>query len=233
MALSTRRSPFKPPQGRIHVTARRALRGSIAVLSLAGRLLASEGPAYWNEFKLKRSLDKDLDAHVKLEQRWASGLDQLVLHNYAVGIVSKITNYIDLEVNYKFETEKGSTEWTEENRLELTPILTFERGEHIFKIRSRIELRSFEREKKWRLREKFGARTRIQTGALEFTPFVSEEIFYDLRVSRFSQNRVMIGIATGFMKRGELRLYYLFKSNRRDEKWVGGHIFGTEFATGL
>ena len=201
----------------------------ILVLAYASRSFASDEWQYWNEIKLKHSFGKNLDAHIKIEQRFVDDFNDLGLHNYAPGVVFRINRCFDFELNYKYEREKGEKEWSEEHRVELIPTIKWKLEEYKLNIKNRFEYRIVEGKNKWRWREKLKIKRHIEIGVFEFTPFVSEEIFYDFKVNEFNQNRVTTGISKMITKNSGIDLYYMRKNNKRDGAWPGVNILGTEF----
>ena len=202
----------------------------ILVIGYAGRAFASDEWQYWNEIKLKHSIGEKLDAHFKIEQKLVDDFNYFGLHNYALGVVFKINKYFDFELNYKYEREKGEKEWTEEHRVAIIPITKLEWMGNKFNIKTRFEYRSLEGESKWKWREKLKIKRLIKIGVFKFTPFLSEEIFYDFKVNEFNQNRVATGISKMITKNSGIDLYYMRKNNKRDGAWLGVNILGTKFS---
>lgn len=193
------------------------------------RAEASDDGQYWNEFILKHSVTPQLETHLKLEQRFVDDFGDFGLHNYAPGILYKVTQYFDFELNYKFEREKGEKEWTNEHRLEIIPILKGRWGGFGFKLKNRLEYRDIEGDESWRLREKIIIARTVNVNGSTFKPYFSEEIFYDFRVGDFNQNRIAAGILKKINRNLEVGLYYLYKTSKKKSDWSGANILGTEF----
>jgi len=62
-----------------------------------------------------------------------------------------------------------------------------------------------------------------------FTPYVSEEIFYDFRVGDFNQNRIAVGLSKEIGRNLGIGLYYMYKSNKKENSWSGANVLGTKF----
>jgi hypothetical protein len=201
----------------------------ICTISCVGESFASDDWQYWNEFKLKHNINEKIDVHLKLEQRIVDHVGDFALHNYSPGIVYGINKYFDFELNYKYEREKVNEEWRDEHRLEMIPIIKWEWSGYKFNVRNRFEYRTIEGDDKWRWREKLKIKRNVMMGDFVFTPFVSEEIFYDFKEDEFNQNRAAIGFTKEITKSLEIGLYYLRKSNKRNGSWTGVNVLGTEF----
>ncbi len=198
-------------------------------LICAERAHSSEDWQYWNKFVLKHKLTQRITAHVKLEQRFVDDFNDFALHNYVPGFVYGFNRYFDFELNYKFEREKEGKEWTEEHRLEIIPIVKWKWMKFKFKLRNRLEYRVIEGDESWRLREKIKIKRDINLSGFKFSPFLSEEIFYDFKIGDFNQNRVKAGVSKEIIHNLEFTLFYMYKSNKRDNSWFGANVFGTEF----
>ena len=201
----------------------------VFLLICTERAHSSDDWQYWNEFVLKHKLTQRITAHVKLEQRIVDDFGNFALHNYAPGFVYEFSKYFDFELNYKFEREKAKNEWSNEHRLEIIPIFNWQWTKFKFKLRNRLEYRVIEGDESWRWREKLKIKRDINLNGLKFSPFFSEEIFYDLTIGDFNQNRVKAGVSKEIIHNFEFTLFYMYKSNKRDNSWFGVHVLGTEF----
>lgn len=190
---------------------------------------ASDDWQYWNEFKLKHSVTRHLEAHLKLEQRFVDNFGDFGLHNYAPGILYTVSEHFDFELNYKYEREKKKNGWTDEHRLEIIPILKWRWSEFGFKLRNRLEYRKIESAESWRWREKIKITRPVTMDGFAFTPYVSEEIFYDFRVGDFNQNRIAVGLSKEIGRNLGIGLYYMYKSNKKENSWSGANVLGTKF----
>lgn len=201
----------------------------VFLFDFVGKAYSSDDWQYWNEFVLKHKLTQRITAHVKLEQRIVDDFGNFALHNYAPGFVYEFSKYFDFELNYKFEREKAKKEWSDEHRLEIIPIFNWQWAKFKFKLRNRVEYRVIEGEESWRLREKIKIKRAININGMEFSPFVSEEIFYDFKIRDFNQNRFKVGVSKDVVPDLEFTLFYMYKRNKSNDDWFGANILGTEF----
>lgn len=201
----------------------------ISTISCVGESFASDDWQYWNEFKFKHNISEKIDVHLKIEQRIIDRVGGFALHNYSPGIIYEINKYFHFELNYKYEREQLNEVWKDEHRLEMIPIITWEWSGYKLNVRNRLEYRSIEGDEKWRWREKLKIKRSVMISDFVFTPFVSEEIFYDFKLDEFNQNRAAIGFTKEISKSLEIGLYYMRKSNKRNGSWIGANVLGTEF----
>jgi hypothetical protein len=199
------------------------------LLLCAERAHSSDDWQYWNEFVIKHKLTQRITAHVKLEQRIVNDFGNFALHNYAPGFVYEFSKYFDFELNYKFERVKIKKGWIDEHRLEIIPIFSWQGAKFKFKLRSRLEYRVIEGNERWRWREKIKIKRDINLNGFKFSPFLSEEIFYDLKIGEFNQNRVKAGVSKEIIHNLEFTLFYMYKSNKLFNSWFGANVLGTEF----
>jgi hypothetical protein len=197
------------------------------MLTAAGSARASDDWNYWNGVKLKHALHEKLDAHIKVEQRVTDDLGEVGLHNYAPGIVYKPNKHVDYAVGYKYELSKGASRWSEEHRLE--KILTLKGSWIGFKgsVGTRFEYRSIDADERWRWREKFKISRSMAIGEFKFSPYVSEELFYDFLIDKYNQNRAAVGLTKKLSSNTELDLYYMYKASLQSVGWAGVNVFGT------
>ena len=190
---------------------------------------AADDWQYWNELILKHKVANKLDVHVKLEQRFVDDFSDFGLHNYTSGFVYNFNRYFDGELNYKFEREKGKTEWTDEHRIEMIGVLKWQWSEINFKLRNRLEYRNIEGDENWRLREKIKLKKTVSVHGFYFKPYVSEEIFYDFKIGDINQNRFSVGVSKEIGRDLEMSVYYVSKNNKKKGKWSNINVLGTEF----
>ena len=199
----------------------------ILLLSVAGQVQATDDLQYWNAIKLKHALHEKVDVHIKLEQRVTDDLGELGLHNYAPRLVVKPNTHLQYAIGYKYERSKGTSRWSEEHRLE--QILTLKGAWRGFSgsVGTRFEYRSLDGDEKWRWREKVKISRPIVLGDIEFSPYVSEEIFYDFKTDKYNQNRAVIGVAKKISSNAVLDLYYMYRADLKSSSWSGANVLGT------
>lgn len=211
---------------------KKLLEFTVCLVGLIGVIVqpvrASDDWQYWNGVKLKYVLHEKLDAHIKFEQRVTDDLGEFGLHNYAPGIVYKLNKTIQYAIGYKYEQERGASSWSEEHRLEQK--LTLKGSWSGFKgsVGTRFEYRSIDGNEKWRWREKVKISRSVTLGKFVFSPYVSEEIFYDFLIDKYNQNRAAVGFTKKLSSNAESNLYYMYKTSMKSAGWSGVNILGTD-----
>jgi hypothetical protein len=203
------------------------------VIICAEKAFPGDDEQFWNEVVFKHKVNSHLETHLKLEQRFVNDFGDFGLHNYTPGFVYNLKDYLEFELNYKYEAEKRGKEWTDEHRVEIIPILKWNWEEIKFKVRNRLEYRDIEGETSWRLREKIAFKRKMDIEGVEVNFSASEEIFYDFKIGQFNQNRIKLGLSKNLNSIFEAGLFYMYKSNKGKEDWFGAHILGTAFVIGF
>jgi hypothetical protein len=199
----------------------------ILVAGYVGHVQAADDWQYWNGIKLKHALHAQWDAHITLEQRVTGDLSELGLHNYSPGIVYTPNTHVDYLIGYKYELSKGASRWGEEHRLE--QMLTLKGSWHGFtgSLGTRFEYRSIDGDERWRWREKAKISRQVKLGNITFTPYISEEFFYDFEVDAYNQNRAVIGVTKRVSSSVTLDLYYMYTASLKSAGWSGVNVIGT------
>ncbi len=185
----------------------------------------------FNSYTLKYKVNDKFDVFIQPDMRFKDNMGEFYYYHFRSGIVFHALKYLDLGTTYRFLQSKNSADkWLIENRLELdvTPKVTV-KGFQLFN-RSRFEYRWLESAKdRWRYRNctKIAYPTSIKN--FEFTPYISEEFFYDLRIGKVHLNWVTIGASKKITKNLILGLYYMVESLRvgKINKWNTNHVLGT------
>ena len=134
-----------------------------------------------------------------------------------------------LEAGYRHAVLELSNGWREEYRPMFALYWKSKLSEGTFSNRSRIELRYFEGNAKDRLRYRnesvWNARNTIT--AYQLTPFVEEELFYDITDSEFNTNWLTFGVSKFWTKGIKWKLGYRLQSQKFTGEWESRHILVT------
>lgn len=123
--------------------------------------------------------------------------------------------------------ESYSTEWKYQHRIELEGTPSFALSDTTkLSIRNRIEVRKIEASgwNNTRYRGQFMAKKKIEEIADAL--FASEEVFYDFKEGRWSENRLIpIGLEWSFKTGFGLKAFYLLRTRRFKNGWDHTHVF--------
>ena len=193
---------------------------------------------YWSGYEFAKELGSQFELFYAPEFRVRENASEVFYHEHKQGARWKPSKYFEFGLNYLFarnKPAKGSPRWEHRGELEATPKISF--GRWNLSVRGRTELRqvqgsSGEWEWRFRLRPKIAYKLNLRRYTI--TPYISDEIFYDVERDAWNQNRAVAGVVfpLGKLKwvQPSIDFYYMLQHNRsiRDD-WNQNHIFGTKF----
>jgi len=204
---------------------------SIALLAVTPSSWADDVKMF-NHYTLKHKLNDTFDIFVQPDTRFNDNISRFNYYHVRTGVIMHVDKNLDLGTTYRFLEKKSSSgEWLYENRIELdcTPKMKIE-GFNLAN-RSRFEYRNLEKSKnKWRYRNKSKISHNAAIGNFTFTPYISEEIFYDFDTKQIHLNWAAIGADKKLSSGLSVGLYYLNETTRvgTTSEWDTNHIFGTK-----
>ena len=167
----------------------------VLVLLQAGLSFADDVKMY-NFYQLKYKINDKFDVFIQPDMRFNDDIREFYYYHFRNGVTYHALENLDLGATYRFAENKNSAgEWLDEHRLELqaTPKVTL--GDVKLANRSRFEHRWLQDSKdRWRYRNFSKIAYSAKIGDFEFTPYVSEEIFYDFEIEKLHLNWVAAGI---------------------------------------
>lgn len=184
---------------------------------------------FWTELKYNHKLkDSKFSLHWAMENRFQNDASDYFLFNTTLGFYYQIIKYIKMGMFYRVE-KKEDSDW--ENRV--MPQIEFSANLGPVKLsdRNRFEFRFFPDDFRFRYRNEAKVAHKIKTEPVSFTPYVSDEVFFETEKGGFNENRLKIGNAFGFLKdRLDFDLYYLLQRKDSNGIWSTNHILGTSLS---
>lgn len=177
----------------------------------------------WNMVTLDKDFKRPLSFHLFSEQRLRDNFSSAYLYNVATGLRWKASRYFDAGPFFLYESAKntaGSRYY--ENRYYLEANLKLPGKRLTWSDRNRIEYRNRNTTDLWRYRNRL--KVSLNTGKV--SPYVSNEIFWDMTGHELNQNRFSAGISLPLEKHLQLTLYYLLQSTRAGSDWNENHALG-------
>jgi hypothetical protein len=197
-------------------------------LALAGGTLRAQSSVVPNEFDPLVAVDVDLTKRLRLDMAFGRehdpdlGSDKLKISGGASmrfrSLWDKVLNDADRDKHhalvvaafYEFSRSAKQGSVIEENRLTLdgTPRYLFSGPKVLMSNRSRFEFRWVNGTYHFRYRNRLRFERQFSAGKIRFTPYVSEEPYWDSKYSRWSQFRTAVGTQVPVSKLAALDLYY-------------------------
>jgi|GEM_PF-2018626 len=177
----------------------------------------------WNTLSAKFTLDQHWMLHAGSDQKFVDDMTEYGIWTlFAAPYYKAATNLLlGFEVRHQ-ETKKNNL-WVEENRF--TPVVIYKKRSKpaCITLRERVEYRTREAGNYWVSRNYIKAG--LNTGPV--SPYISNELFYDLNLEKFNENRLAAGLDIALSKKVLAGLYYMYKSNEKQGDWSGTNIVGT------
>jgi hypothetical protein len=158
--------------------------------------------------------------------RLAEGGD-ISLWNVEADLFFKAGDRLAWGPGYKFQQARApGASFEDEHRYLLTGRWRFVASAWMWELRGLYEYRNFDSAPDaWRVRVRPGASRALGGSVWAF--FVQNEMFYDSRLDRYSQNRIRLGLQRPLVRGAALAFYYMMRSDRRDGDWDETHVVGT------
>jgi len=165
------------------------------------------------------------------EVRFKDDSKDFYYQQYRGGFDYEVNKNLELEILYHYsetKTTSGSQtgKWSYENRIILgaTPMVTFAGLD--FSDRNRIEYRYIGQDDPFfRYRNEIKAEKAVKFFGIKFKPFVSYEVFYDLKADKSDLNRFQVGFSKRLSKYFSYSLFYRRDMYNPGKKWGTGRSF--------
>ena len=184
---------------------------SFGVCAAKAQIVPDEDVQSWNDLQLTVPISKEFDFYAAITGRLGKNITRLNDRRYAAGIIykpNKSWSFQPFYWNIKARNARG--EFGIEHRLNLRIGYRFPFKKFGLSHRSAFERRYRSGRNSWRYRpsltfEKDLPKNFISKAKL----FVTEEVFYDSILKKFSRNRFTVGVGRPLTKQLSLDIYYM------------------------
>lgn len=185
-------------------------------------------------YEFEYPLNERLDFTFAVEPRIKDDFKRLYYYHFQPELTYKFTDFLDFGLGYRYIKQKkikrDKDTWSEEHRLLFDPKLKWEFAGLKFSNLFRFELRYFDLVgDNWRYRNKLKISKKTRLWGFEYVPFVADEVFYDLRDDKCTQNRFDLGFEKEMSKNVKLTLFYRIQSDKQGRDWSEMHVIGIKF----
>ena len=166
---------------------------------------------YWNDIQLTVPLASRVDFVTKQTLRFGQNITKLVEGRISIGAAVKLTRAITIAPSYTFiKARSASGRYRIENRLSLAGYYRFPFKKVTLTHKSTYERRLRRPRPTWRYKPMLTLERAIPENIIPRAKlFISDELFYDSALDRFSRNRFSIGITKTITKKLALDIYYM------------------------
>jgi hypothetical protein len=183
----------------------------------------------WNDVQLTVPMSKKFDFYTAVTMRFGKNVTRLYDGRFAAGVIYKLNKSWTVQPFYWFINARNSRgQFRREHRLNLRVGYRFPFKKFGLSHRSAFEYRLRSPQNSWRYRPSLTFDTDIAKIIPKSRMFVTEEVFYDSVLKKFSRNRFSVGITRTLTKKTALDIYYM---RQNDGFSVPGdlHVIGTSF----
>lgn len=177
----------------------------IFLLVLTSSSIAFAKGEWRNDFSVRAEMAEKLSLDLKAKQK-VEEFSDVGSHYLAVLPSYHLAKWITLGGEYRHVFSK------EEDRLALVPTLKWRFANLKFSDRNKLEYR-IRSSNSVRYRNRVKAARKVKVFNHFFSPYLSEEIFYDLTKGDFSSNELSLGFSTSVAKNVGFGLYYMLQND--------------------
>lgn len=196
---------------------------SATLLLFCRQASGTDDSQYWNTFIVKSALDNHWSLDIGSDQKFVDDLDEFGIWTLFAAPYYKVHKHLSLGFEYRHQAKKTNGLWQDENRF--TPVIILRHPLSLLHLtfRERLEYRSLETDDYVRSRNYIKASLQSKS----FSPWISNEFFYDFDRKKINQNRLSFGVKIPIMKSIEADLYCMYKSDKKNDSWRHITIAGT------
>lgn len=187
---------------------------------------------YYSEFAFKHKLNDKFDLFFTPEFRYNDNLGNFYYYHMRVGSAFHAHKNLDLALAYRFIQNKVKGQWDNDDvqYIEMITIPKISLGGFDISDANKFERRYYENAaNRWVYRNLLTFAYPAKIGNFEFTPYVSDEIYYDFELSKANLNWVTLGANKKINKYLTLGLFYRAETSRvgSSSSWLTNHVLGS------
>jgi hypothetical protein len=211
-----------------------ALYLSIAAAAQIGEPQPEEDFQSWNDVQITAPMTKKVDFYTAFTARFGKNVSRVNDTRFAIGFIYKPTKSLSFQPFYSYiDARNTNSLFRTEHRLNFRALYRFPFKRFGLSHRSLFEYRLRRPRNSFRYRPSLTFEKAIPKNIIpKATFFVTEEVFYDSLLKRFSRNRFSVGINKTLNKNLSLDLYYL-RQNDGTTRPGDLHVVGTSLKVKL
>jgi Protein of unknown function (DUF2490). len=186
------------------------LAGLCAAFARAQETPEAEDNQFWNDLQMTVPMTKEADFFIQMTARFDKNAARYNEGRFGIGFVLKPTKTFSVSPFYLNIQARGSNgKFRREHRLNLRATYRLPVRGFALAHRSGFEYRIRQPRNSWRYRPSLTFEKGIEKIIPGAQFFVTEEIFYDSQLKKFSRNRFTAGINKSLNKNLSLDVYYM------------------------
>lgn len=203
-----------------------------AIFCFVTGVFAAGDNKYYSEFALKHKLNSKFDLFFTPEFRYNNDMGNLYYYHMRVGSTYHAHKNLDLSLAYRFIQNKVNGGWdaNDVQYIETLIIPKIKLAGFNISDANKVEYRFYANAPdRWVYRNQLMFAYPTKIGGFEFTPYVSDEIYYDFEVGAANLNWATLGANKKLNKYITAGLYYRAETSRvgSSSKWLTNQILGS------
>jgi len=199
---------------------------ALLFVSFVSGVYASDGSEYWSTATVSVKINDRVKINLVEQLRFQNDMGNMYTYVQYFGPSYKVSDYLDIGLWHKLVAAKSNGRWSESNRFDFDGTLKLELFGFNFSNRSRFE-RNVD-SPSWLYRDRIKITKKIKLFNRDFTPFVSNEFFFNLEpTDGYGENRAIVGISTAFLCGSKLTLSYMSRTKKANGNWSNANVLGT------
>ncbi len=207
---------------------------AIFAAAQTGQLVDEQDFQSWNDVQLTVPMTEKFDFYTAVTMRFGKNVSRLNDGRFAAGIVYKPNKSWSFQPFYWYIQMRNSRgQFGREHRLNLRATYRFPFKKFGLSHRSTFEYRIRKPLNSWRYRPSLTFEKDIPKNLISKSKcFLTEEVFYDSVLKKFSRNRFTVGVTRTLTKRLSLDIYYM-RQNDGYSRPGDLNVVGTSFKARL
>ncbi len=203
-----------------------------STVTLASAVFAGDNK-YYSEFVFKHKINDKFDIYFTPELRLREDMGSPYYYHFRVGSTFHAYKNLDLAVAYRYiQTKDSKNEWDKNDTqyVEAIIIPKIKLGNFDLSDANKFERRFIENAvDRWVYRNLLTVGYPAKIMGFEFTPYVSNEVYYDFELDTVNLDWVTAGANKKINKNLTLGLYYRLEISRvgTSDEWVTNNVLGT------
>jgi len=204
----------------------------LAIFCFVSGVFAAGDNKYYSEFAFKHKLNDKFDLFFTPEMRYKNDMGTLYYYQVRFGSTFHAHKNLDLALAYRYLQNKVAGSWDKNDvqYIEMLAIPKIKLGGFDISDANKLERRFYENAPdRWVYRNLITFAYPAKIGNFEFTPYISNEIYYDFELERMNLNWATIGANKKINNYLTVGLYYRDETSRVGtlSKWVTNHVLGS------
>lgn len=204
------------------------LAAPIAWLAIAPAAHAERDWEYWSRYSAAVPITKEVSYQIKPEWRIRDDMSYRYLFKIEQAISFKIGRYFELAPYYVWQENKTGKITDRSN-------LSYIDGTVKIPLKEIFDTRIIDR-LRWQYNYDKGLTTwrnsarlakAVKLGKLELVPFVEDEIFYDAKIGRFTENWASAGLSLVLNRYLDVSVSYLLDTKKKGGDWSYANVLVT------